>query len=145
MRLLFVLFIVVPILEMFVLIKVGSLIGALSTIALVLLTAMVGISLIRWQGFETLRRAQQKMQSGTLPATEMMEGLCLAFGGALLLTPGFITDALGFSLLIPGLRLPIIRFFQSRLSVYAAASGANASRHTDQSHNTIDGDFRRED
>ncbi|WP_237067464.1 FxsA family protein [Microbulbifer guangxiensis] len=98
------LFIVVPILEMWLLITVGREIGALPTIGLVLLTAVVGLALLRRQGLSTILRAQQKMQVGELPAREMAEGIFLAVGGALLLTPGFFTDALGFACLIPGLR-----------------------------------------
>ncbi|SDJ80884.1 FxsA family protein [Microbulbifer yueqingensis] len=104
MRPLLLLFIVVPIIEMWLLITVGREIGALPTIGLVLLTAVVGLALLRRQGLSTVMRAQQKMQTGELPAREMVEGIFLAVGGALLLTPGFFTDALGFACLIPGLR-----------------------------------------
>ena len=98
------LFILIPILEMWLLIQVGSHIGALATIGLVLLTAMIGLALLRQQGFATLLRANQKMEAGQLPAQEIVDGLFLAVGGALLLTPGFFTDAIGFICLIPGLR-----------------------------------------
>jgi UPF0716 protein FxsA len=98
------LFILIPILEMWLLIQVGSHIGALATIGLVLLTAMIGLALLRQQGFATLLRANQKMEAGQLPAQEIIDGLFLAVGGALLLTPGFFTDAIGFICLIPGLR-----------------------------------------
>ncbi|AOS97365.1 phage T7 F exclusion suppressor FxsA [Microbulbifer aggregans] len=104
MPILLLLFIAVPILEMWLLITVGREIGALPTIGLVLLTAVVGLALLRRQGLSTVLRAQQKMQVGELPAREMAEGIFLAVGGALLLTPGFFTDALGFACLIPGLR-----------------------------------------
>ena len=96
MRYLLLLFIAMPVLEMWVLINVGSQIGALATIALVLLTALIGVGLLREQGFETLLRGRQKLQSGELPTGEIAEGLILAVSGALLLTPGFITDVLGF-------------------------------------------------
>jgi UPF0716 protein FxsA len=98
------LFILIPVCEMWLLIKVGSHIGALPTIGLVLLTAMIGLALLRQQGFATLLRANQKMEAGQLPAQEIVDGLFLAVGGALLLTPGFFTDAIGFVCLIPGLR-----------------------------------------
>lgn len=110
-------FIVLPILEMWVLISVGSKIGALPTIGLVLLTAVIGLSLLRYQGFQTLQRARQKMDSGELPAQEMAEGLFLAVGGALLLTPGFITDAIGFFCLIPGLRQGVLRLLVNALGM----------------------------
>ncbi|MEM8501293.1 MAG: FxsA family protein [Pseudomonadota bacterium] len=101
MRVLFLLFIIVPVLEMWLLITIGQLIGALPTIGLVLLTAIIGVNLLRAQGLSTLTRAQERMASGAIPAQEMAEGMALAVGGALLLTPGFATDAFGFACLIP--------------------------------------------
>ncbi len=109
LRGLLIIFIVLPILEMWVLISVGSKIGALPTIGLVLLTAIIGLGLLRQQGFTTLMRARQRMDAGEVPAQEMAEGLCLAVGGALLLTPGFITDTIGFFCLIPGLRRKLVK------------------------------------
>src|SRR5690606_8721638 len=97
-----------PILEMWLLIEVGSAIGTLPTIGMVLLTAVVGAALLRQQGFHTLTRAQQRLNSGEVPATEILEGLFLAVGGALLLTPGFLTDAIGFCCLLPPIRRGII-------------------------------------
>ena len=98
---LFLFFITMPIVEMYLLIQVGGWIGALPTIGLVALTAVVGMTLLRQQGFATLLRGQQRMAEGQLPAQELMEGFALAVGGALLLTPGFVTDAVGFALLLP--------------------------------------------
>ncbi|MDX1589433.1 MAG: FxsA family protein [Oleiphilaceae bacterium] len=97
-------FIVLPIVEMVVLIEVGGIIGALNTVGLVLLTAVIGAALLRHQGLATLTRANQRMASGEMPAREMAEGMLLAIGGALLLTPGFITDGIGFLCLVPGSR-----------------------------------------
>lgn len=101
MRILFILLILLPIIEIVVLVQVGSRIGLLPTIALVLATAMLGVYLLRKQSWETMRRAQEKMGGGQIPAKEMAEGLFLAVGGALLLTPGFVTDAIGFCCLLP--------------------------------------------
>ena len=108
MRVFFLLFVGMPILEMWLLIEVGSRIGALPTIALVALTAFIGINLLRQQGFDTLTRAQTRLNAGEVPATEILEGLCLAVGGALLLTPGFVTDAIGFCCLIGPIRKQIV-------------------------------------
>ncbi|MBK1885476.1 FxsA family protein [Marinobacter sp. DY40_1A1] len=94
-------FIVMPIAEMAVLIQVGSVIGVFNTIGFVLLTAVVGAWLLRQQGLATLLKANQRLNSGELPAKEVAEGLILAVGGVLLLTPGFITDAVGFLCLLP--------------------------------------------
>jgi len=104
MKLLFLLFVLLPIAEIMVLIEVGSQIGTLNTAGLVVLTALVGSLMLRQQGFSTLFRARERINSGALPLQEMMEGLCLAVGGALLVTPGFITDAIGFICLLPSSR-----------------------------------------
>ena len=101
MRLLFLLFIVLPIVELMLLFKVGQTIGALPTIAIVLLTATIGVRILRHQSFSTLRRAQERLQSGELPGQEIVEGFMISIGGALLLTPGFITDVIAIALLRP--------------------------------------------
>ncbi len=98
------LFMLIPIVEMWILIEVGGWIGALPTIGLVVLTAMIGLSLLKQQGLSTLLRARRKMDEGAIPASELVSGVMIAVGGALLLTPGFVTDALGFALLIPQTR-----------------------------------------
>ena len=95
------LFIAVPIIEMWILIQVGGEIGALPTIALVVVTAMIGLSLLKRQGLSTLMSARAKMDQGRIPAGELVSGVMLAVGGALLLTPGFVTDAACFLLLLP--------------------------------------------
>ena len=97
-------FMLVPIVEMWILIEVGGWIGALPTIALVVLTATLGLSLLKRQGVSTLMSARCKMDEGSIPASELVSGVMIAVGGALLLTPGFITDAIGFALLIPQTR-----------------------------------------
>lgn len=117
MRILFLLFIVMPVLEMWLLITVGSQIGALATIGLVLLTAVVGAGLLREQGFATLWRGQRKLQEGQLPAQEIVEGIVLAVSGALLLAPGFFTDAIGFAGLIPPIRALFVRTVLSKMVV----------------------------
>lgn len=108
------LFIVVPVVELYCIISVGEHIGALWTVVLVLLTAFIGVNLLRFQGMTTLARAQRNMAQGKMPAMEMMEGVALALAGVLLLTPGFITDTIGFLLLIPPSRRAIIRYLMSR-------------------------------
>ena len=98
------LFMLIPFFEMWILIEVGGWIGALPTIGLVVLTATIGLSLLKQQGLSTLMRARRKMDEGAIPASELVSGVMIAVGGALLLTPGFVTDALGFALLIPQTR-----------------------------------------
>ena len=144
MRPLLILFIVLPILEMWVLISVGQEIGALPTIGLVLMTAVVGLALLRHQGISTVMRAQQKMQAGEMPAREMAEGIFLAVGGALLLTPGFITDAVGFACLIPGVRQLVLGKLLSHIVVITPGP-APGRRDDRESGNVIEGDYQRED
>ncbi len=117
------LFVAVPVLEIYLLIKVGSAIGALPTIGLVLLTAALGAALLRQQGLATLTRYQQRLARGEIPAQEMMEGLALAFGGALLLTPGFFTDFVGLLCLLPWTRRWVIRWLLARLHVRILRGG----------------------
>ena len=117
MPILFVLFILIPIVEITVLIKVGEAIGAWYTIGLVLLSAFIGVNMLRIQGLSTLARAQQRMSQGDMPGQEMIEGIVLAVGGAMLITPGFVTDFFGFCCLIPFTRKWIITHALSRFTV----------------------------
>ena len=111
LRIIFFLFITLPLLELWVLIEVGSGIGGLPTIALCLFTAALGGLLIRWQGMNTLIDAQKRMMRGEMPVDHGLHGLMIAFSGLLLFTPGFITDSIGFLLLFPPFRNLIIRRF----------------------------------
>jgi UPF0716 protein FxsA len=94
----------VPLIEIYLLISVGRVIGAGTTILVVVFTAVLGAWLLRMQGLNTLQRIQLSTAEGKLPAQELIEGLILLVTGALLLTPGFFTDAIGFALLVPGIR-----------------------------------------
>ncbi len=107
---LFLLFAVIPVIEVYLLIKVGSLIGAVPTVALLLAISMVGAWLVRHQGFEIMRRIQAELAQGRLPAAELLDGAMVLVGGVLLLTPGFFTDFLGLFFLIPFTRALIKRF-----------------------------------
>lgn len=109
MKFLFLLFFIVPLVEIYFLIQVGEVIGAGFTIALVVATAVLGAALVRSQGFSTIARVQNQLNHGELPAIEIFEGLFLLVAGALLLTPGFFTDAIGFACLTPPLRRAVIR------------------------------------
>ncbi len=115
MRFLLILFIVMPVVEITLLIQVGQVIGVWNTVGLVLLSAFIGVNMLRHQGLSTLLRARTRLEGGELPAQEVMEGLLLAVGGALLLTPGFVTDAIGFSCLIPHSRRALVNFLKSRI------------------------------
>ena len=147
MRFLFLAFVLVPIIEMWLLITVGRHIGALVTIGLVLLTAVVGFALLRQQGFETLLRGRSRLDSGELPTTEMLEGLVLAVSGALLMTPGFLTDMLGFVGLMPALRRGLIGYLAPRMDVVQLNRFEvnQKTRDQHQEGDTLEGEFWRED
>ena len=104
----FLLILGLPTLELWLLIQVGTGIGALPTVGLVLFTAALGALLVRYQGLSTLIRVQTALQRGEVPALEMLQGSLLLVAGLLLLVPGFLTDAIGFLLLIPSLRLWLV-------------------------------------
>jgi UPF0716 protein FxsA len=138
-----VIFLVVPIIEIYLLIQVGQVIGAGWTIFLVVFTAVIGVWLLRIQGLSTLMRAQQKMQQGQLPAREILEGMGLVVAGALLLTPGFFTDTVGFFLLFPPTRVWLVSKVASRMVVASAVTVEGRER---QHGDVIDGvKYRRED
>ncbi|RMD70191.1 MAG: FxsA family protein [Gammaproteobacteria bacterium] len=109
------LFIILPLIEIFLFIKVGGVIGALPTVLLVVATAVAGIALLRHQGLSTLRRAQRELERGEMPALSLLEGAALLVAGVLLLTPGFLTDTLGFLLLIPPLRRRFVLWLLQRM------------------------------
>ena len=112
-----------PLIEIAVFIEVGGWIGLWPTIAIVILTAMIGTALLRAQGIATLNRARQQMDRGALPARELFDGLCLLFAGALLLTPGFVTDAVGFLLFVPPVRDSIRGFLRKHMDLHIQGGG----------------------
>ncbi len=124
------LFIIVPAVELALLIEVGSRIGTLATLALIVATGVVGATLARSQGLSVLRQVQRDLAEGRLPAGALVDGAIILVAGALLMTPGILTDALGFLCLLPGFRHLIKRVlwrrFESavrdqriRVSIYA--------------------------
>ena len=109
------LFTLLPLAELFLLIKIGTAIGALPTVLLVIGTGVLGASLARSQGFLVWRRIQEEMNMGRFPADEMLDGLLVFFAGAVLITPGILTDILGFLVLIPFTRNGIRTWVKKRL------------------------------
>lgn len=105
------LFVVVPLIELALLIQVGQMVGLVPTVLLVLGTGIAGAALARREGMRTLANIQQSLAGGELPGNALLEGAAILFGGALLLTPGILTDVVGFSLLAP----PTRRWFARRL------------------------------
>jgi UPF0716 protein FxsA len=116
-------FLLVPIVEIYLLIQVGNVIGAGWTVLLVVMTAVIGVWLLRIQGLSTLMRAQRRLQDNELPAAEILEGVALVVAGAFLLTPGFATDTLGFLLLFPPTRIWLVSGVASRMVVSATMQG----------------------
>ena len=145
---LFPIFVVVTLAEIYVLVSVGQAIGGLSTVLLVVITAFIGTSLLRQQGWSTMAKAQQSMAEGRTPAMEMLEGVVILVSGILLLTPGFLTDGLGLLGLRPWSRHDFINLFleknaervcKSRNSVFIKRSGTTDSKS--KKDETIEGEF----
>lgn len=111
----FIVFIVVPLLELYVLIEVGSEIGALPTILLTILTALIGGLLMRHQGLQVIQQAQIAMAKGETPERQAVEGVLIFIGGAMLLLPGLVTDFLGFLLLLPPVRAAFAKRWMMRV------------------------------
>lgn len=141
-------------LEIYLLIEVGGLIGALPTIFLVIFTAVLGIFLLRVQGFSTLQKVRRSLARGEIPATAMLEGMVLMLAGVLLVLPGFFTDTVGFLLLVPPLRRRLAGWLLARGLVQAAvgpasqsgtSSSSGASPKVSHDPRTLEGDYRRED
>ncbi len=145
MRILFLFFLIVPFVEIYVLLQVGGLIGAFPTIFLVVFTAALGAWLLRRQGFATWQRFQTNLAQGTIPAYEMIEGPILLVGGALLLTPGFFTDALGFACLIPALRRKIARYIIENHLLTTASGSIFTQPGVRREADVIEGEYRKED
>jgi len=160
-QILLLLFLCVPILEIYLLIQVGSQVGAFYTVVLVVGTAVLGAALIRSQGLQTLEKIKSSSSRGELPAVPLIEGLLLLIAGALLLTPGFFTDALGFLVVIPILRQQLAKNI-IRVGLFRAMSAASATnggfntaqrntgttadtKRANHQQNTLEGEFKVED
>lgn len=115
------LFTIIPVVELYILIKVGAVIGAAPTIALIILTGVAGAYLARTQGLDILARIQTEMNAGHMPAEELIDGAMILAGGIVLLTPGLVTDILGFCLLVPltrrGLKKWLRHWFGHRIEI----------------------------
>lgn len=131
----------IPLVELYVLIKVGQVVGAVPTVLLVVFTAVAGVVLMRQQGFATLMRVRLAAARGEVPALEMMEGAVILFCGILLLFPGFLTDVIGLLGLIPPVRRAFIRLWLSR----AMVSVQTPPPRPGHDPRIIEGEFRRED
>jgi len=144
--LLFGAFVIVPIAEIATFIQVGDVIGLWPTLGIILLTAFLGTGLLRYQGLATLNQAQGALNEGELPLTSVIHGVFLLVAGLLLLTPGFITDGIGFLLFIPPLRLLIAKWaiekFKNSKNIHVQTSGPGSGNPASRSSSpVIEGEF----
>ena len=130
MNSLFILIIGIPLLEIFLFIKVGSYIGAFNTIFLIVVTAFIGIIYARYEGFNTLKSGVSQLMRNEIPIYEMISGAALAFAAILLILPGFATDLLGFLLIFPPTRKVFVNKFSK-----------NVKRKNSLSNSIIEGEF----
>lgn len=141
---LFALFIAIPLIEIALFIQVGGLIGLGWTLLIVVVTAVLGTYLVRQQGLRAIGDVQRSFSQLSDPTEPLAHGLMILFSGALLLTPGFFTDAVGFSLLIPGVRVAVFQYLRARVKVQSftmgQGMGGNAAGRPAQD-DVIDGDF----
>lgn len=142
---LFVALIAVPIIEIALFIEVGGWIGLWPTIGVVIVTAIAGGILLRSQGFAAMGDLQHRIHAGEDPSASLAHGAMILIAGALMLTPGFFTDAVGFLLLVPPVRAALIRNFAARMTVVAMQGGERvyqgAPPHASAGHTTVDGDY----
>jgi UPF0716 protein FxsA len=117
-------FLVVPIIEIAVIIKVGAAIGVLNTIGLLILSSIVGSWLMKREGLGVLRRIQESMAAGRVPGKELVDAFLILFGGALMLAPGFLTDIAGMALLLPPVRAGVRRLLRRRFEANVRGGGS---------------------
>lgn len=150
-QILLIAFIAIPVIEIYLLIQVGGIIGAGWTIFIVIGTAVLGASLLRQQGFATWTRLNQSIAQGQLPPTILVEGILLLLSGAFLLTPGFFTDTIGFLFLTPFVRKMFAAYllrrgmFMATSSVHSTYSSQTTTSHSQQQNNVIEGEYERRD
>lgn len=141
MPILLILFLLIPLIEIYFLIKVGSVFGAGLTIFIVVSTAVIGAALVRQQGLSTWSRVQTQLGKANMPAVEMFEGVFILISGALLLTPGFFTDAIGFAFLLPPFRRFLIKRWFAKGTIQgfgqAGPMGAGPSNNSNNSNNKV--------
>ena len=114
---LFLAFTIIPVVEIYLLIQIGTIFGVLTSIALVIVTGFLGAYLARIQGLQTLFRIQKSLREGQMPSSELLDALLIGIAGLVLLTPGFLTDAFGFLLLIPNTRTAIKQWLHRQIEV----------------------------
>jgi len=139
---LFIAFLMVPIIEIALFIQVGGAIGLWPTLAIVVLTAVLGTWLVRTQGRMALGQLQSSLANLNDPTEPLAHGAMILVSGALLLTPGFFTDAVGFALLMPPIRMALLRYLRSKMSVAQFQMGGGRAQNGFGPGDIIDGDFK---
>ena len=143
-QLLFLVFLTVPFVEIYLLLQVGGWLGVFPTVLMVVFTAVLGGWLLRQQGFATWQRFQTNLAQGVIPAYEMIEGPILLVGGALLLTPGFFTDFIGFACLIPPLRRKMAQYLIEN-HIIQTVGGQSFHSSTTRRGDFIEGEYEKKD
>ena len=141
---LFFLFVGIPLIEIALFIQVGGLIGLWATLGIVVLTAVLGTMLVRSQGAQALANLRTSFNDLNDPTEPLAHGAMILFSGALLLTPGFFTDAVGFALLVPAVRILVLRELRKRIRVHSVAPGA-PFRDRPHAEDVIDGTYTVEE
>ncbi|ASM73971.1 MULTISPECIES: FxsA family protein [Roseobacteraceae] len=139
---LFLAFLAVPLIEITLFVQIGGAIGLGWTLFIVIATAILGTYLVRQQGLRTIEKLRSSVNELTDPTEPLVHGAMILFAGALLLTPGFFTDALGFSLMIPQVRSWMFQTMRSRINVSAFATGPQQSRRHPDRPDVIDADYQ---
>ncbi len=144
-QVIFLFFLIVPFVEIYLLLQIGGIIGVFPTIFMVVFTAALGAWLLRQQGFATWMRFQENLNRGEIPAYEMIEGPVLLVGGALLLTPGFFTDAFGFACLVPALRRKIAQYVIENHLVNGNIQTQFYQQQTKRPADVIEGEYNKDE
>lgn len=139
-----IIFLVVPFMELAVFASVSEHIGLWTTLSLAFITAIIGGTLVKHQGMQTLLSMRGAMDRGAMPLNEIFDGFCLVAAGALLITPGFITDTIGFALLIPAFR-SFMRHVIKKHTTWSAASFGQPQRSSTHDGDIIEGEFENVD
>lgn len=140
---LFIIFIIIPLIELSLFSIIGGEIGLGTTLLLCLLTALIGGFIVRQQGLDTLMRGQRALRDGFLPIEELFDGFCIVIAGSMLFTPGFFTDAMGFALLVPAVRQILRRELAKHMDIITETGSQSYGRTS--SADIIDGDYERVD
>jgi len=127
----FLLLLVVPLVEIAAFIVIGGQIGIMATLLMILVTAIIGTMLLRRQGLAIVQKIRQELEANRIPARQLADGAMIAVAGILLLTPGFVTDGIGFALFVPALRTLVWRQIGKHLDVTVTSAGGPAQNHGD--------------